>query len=295
MTGFKRNFRRKRQQRPRRRMARRTRRTRRGAPRRNKINYGTFRATSSGFPEVLYTKLSYFENNYSFSIPANADSNQLAITANSPYDPYPYTGGKSALYYQTYAQIYRFCRVMAAKIKVSINLTDDALVPSLLAVLPFYDPSSTSIPFFGNGIDDLGPTMRAKVKRVNPTRVGNTVRISYYIPIHTACQMTKLQYMSQLPGSGFDIINNQSGSVSNPSRLVYFMIMTSRTTPGAAVIHLEGTVSVKYYCKFYTKHYKAEAGPTVDAEGVTGLYEFDKTNVFVNSNIGVTGTVAPII
>lgn len=222
----------------------------------------------TGFPDVMYTKLKYFENNYRFELPAGENLNQMAIQINNPIDPYAHLGGKTALYYGTYIGVYKYCRVVAAKVTITFNKITDSNQSMIFAMYPKDNAVS-----FGD-IDDVCAQPRVKVITKVPNRLGDSKKFSYYIPIHVALQMTKFQYMAQLPGSEYDCVGN-----SSPLNPAFMNLHWGRTAEGnTTVLQYQGTVKIIFYCKFYTRVSQQQPGTDVN-EDIVDLGEIELDDI----------------
>lgn len=236
-----------------------------------KINQGSY-DQSTGLPETFYTKLKYFENNWAYNLPALTLLEKSQVRLNDPFDPYPSTGGKSALYYQFWSQVYRYCRVKAAKITVTWNKTQDANDGVIFAMLPNWFSGTFS------DMDDVSSQPRSKVSTKYVNRVGDSCSLSYYIKINTLLGMTELQYDSQLPGSDYDCSN-----ASSPTKSAMMDIYFGRLSESSASTALSGffTVKIVFYVKFFQRYPILEPGFDVgDNTADTG--EVDKPTELPN-------------
>jgi len=215
---------------------------------------------ATGFPDAMFTKLKYYENNYTFSLAAGAPIARIQMAANDPRDPYLSIGGKTALNYDMYCGIYQWCRVSACKITVSVNkITTTSTQSVIFALLP--RPSPTAV---FTDIDDVCAQPRVKIMRVRPTTIGGVQTFSLYIPIHVILQFTKLQYNSLPPSSSTD------GQLAlGPSNIAPIDIYYAKTDESTGFLDHQGTVKVVYYCKFYHRLAKIQAGE--DVEDAVGL------------------------
>lgn len=222
---------------------------------RSNIVSAKFSSLATGFPEILYTRLKYFENSYSFSLATTTLISLTSLAINNPFDPYTATGGKSALYYSTYANIYKYCRVMAAKVTLTVNKITDANTSTIFAFLPRE---------FGGGpftdIDNVISQPRVKWMRGTPGRVGNSRVLTYYIPVSTCLQMSRMQYMAELPNGPYDCLCPQ-GPTFNALLDLYFAKTTEDIT---TTVTFEGSIKIVFYCKFSTRWRYQEAGFDVD-------------------------------
>lgn len=204
----------------------------------------------SGLPRQMFTKLKYYENNYTYSFGIGDKLVKVPIRMNDPRDPYALTGGKSALYYDFWIQAYRYLRVMAAEITITwVKATDTnqgvvfALVPNLFAS-NFQD------------MDDVTSQPYVKTSRFIANRVGDSCSLSYYLPIHQILNMTKLQYDTQLPGSAYDCSYNAS-----PSAGAYLDVVIGRLNENdTSAITGAYMVSIKFYVKLYQRYQFVETG-----------------------------------
>lgn len=229
-----------------------------------KINQGSY-DESTGLPETFYTKLKYFENNWSYSIPALSTLARAQVRLNDPFDPYPSAGGKSALYYQFWAQVYRYCRVKAAKITITWNKTQDSNEAVMFAMCPNWFSGTF------NDMDDISAQPRSKVSTKFVNRIGDACSMSYYIKINTILGMTELQYDSQLPGSDYDCSN-----ASSPNKSAMMDIYFGRLAESSTSTALSGYFSVKviFYVKYFQRYPILEPGFDVgDTEADEGEVE----------------------
>jgi len=237
--------------------------------RKGKINQGSY-VESTGLPETFYTKLKYYENGWAYSLPAGSLIDRQQIRINDPRDPYPNVGGKSALYYQFWSQVYRYCRVKAAKVTITWVKTQDANDGILVGMVPNW--------FNGmfNDMDDVSSQPRSKISTQLANRIGDSCSMSYYIKINTLLGMTELQYDSQLPGSDYDTSNTGGNPVKSAMMDIYFGRLSETSTATA----LSGFFSVKviFYCKFFQRYPILEPGFDIgDTTADDG--EVDKSDV----------------
>lgn len=221
----------------------------------NRATRTTFGTLRSGYPEILWTKLKYYENSYTFSFNTLDTIKQQAIGMNCPYDPYIGIGGKSALYYQAYHQIYKYSRVYAAKIEVIMNKLLDVNQGIVLALVPdWFDFAYTSI-------DNVISQPQCKAIKLFANRVGDSTYLSYYTTIWDHLQIQKNQFDSQLPGSGLD-----GTGTSNPTTIAGMQIVIARQSDTGTLIAISGEYSVKvtFYVKFSQRYPYVEQGPGVD-------------------------------
>lgn len=243
----------------RRRTARRRFKARKGRSFRKKANNRLvdtrFKMLTTGFPDILYTRLKYFENNYEVGLDGTQFLRHYDFVLNNPYDPYGHLGGKSALYYDEYMNIYGSCRVLAAKIKISIVRVNDVNEPITYAFIP--NPGNINY----LDIDDVCAHPHARVTQRGLSRVGNATVLTYYAPINMIFGMTKLQYMSQVPGPAYD------SSLGNPTNLARLQLWWSRYQEGSATVTTaRATVKIIFYCKFYTRRQANQVGTDVDED-----------------------------
>jgi len=212
------------------------------------------RSYQTGLPRQMFGKLKYFENNYNFTIGTTDKLIYTRMRLNDPRDPYSASGGKSALYYDFWIQAYRYLRVMAAKITITWNKVSDVNQAFIMALVPNHNLSEWS------DMDDVSsqPYVRTSKKYVN--RVGNGGTLSYYIPIYKLLNMTKLQYMSQLPGSIYDVSYNASPVKGACMDIVIGRLNENDTTS----ITGSFSVTIKFFCKFYQRYNFVETGTDVD-------------------------------
>lgn len=216
------------------------------------LQKGRVTGIQSGFPEVLMTKLSYAENNFNFTLAENTTMTLQQISANDPYDPYTGLGGKSALYFHTYAGIYKYCRVLGARITVRFTKETDFNQGVNVAIVPRIGVSSPVLTDY----DDVMSQPRVRYSNRTLNRVGDSVTLKYYLPINTMLQMNKLQYIAQLPSDKYDCTISTS-----PIERTVFDIYTMRTnTSDLREMLVHGNVHVKYYCKFYQRYRYIAAG-----------------------------------
>lgn len=221
----------------------------------NRLIDTSFRMLGTGFPDVLYTKLKYFENNYEFGLDGTQFLRHYDFMLNNPYDPYGHLGGKSAAYYDEYMNVYGFCRVIAAKITISVARISDNNEAITYALVPNFLNSSYL------DIDDVCAHPHARVVHHGLSRVGDATVLTYYAPINMIFGHTKLQYMSQAPGTAYD------SSLGNPTNLARMQLWWSRYQEGSAtVVAAKGTVKIIFYCKFYQRRQNLQRGPDVDED-----------------------------
>jgi len=230
----------------------------------------------TGLPRQMFCKLSYFENNYSYSLGATDKLEYIRMRLNDPYDPYAALGGKSALYYQFWMQAFRYLRVMAAKITVTwlkVPDTNRGVICSLVPNLFGYAWSD---------IDDISSQPYTKTSKRFANRVGDSQSLSYYIPIHKILNMSKLQYDSQLPGGDYDCSYS-----SSPTKGALFDIVFSRLDEtDTTAISGSFMVKIKFYCKLYQRYNFVEVGYDVGDETADDG-EIDKPTVLPNYVIPV--------
>lgn len=231
---------------------------RRRTPKYNRYNRAartTYGVLRSGYPEILWTKLKYFENSYTFSFDTTETIKQQAIGMNCPHDPYLGIGGKSALYYQAYHQIYKYSRVYAAKIEIVLNKLLDVNQGVILALVPdWFDFGYTSI-------DNVISQPQCKSIKVLANRVGDSALLSYYITIPDHLQIQKNQFDAQLPGSGLD-----GTGTTNPQIIAGMKIILARQSDTGTLIAISGEYSVKiiFYTKFSQRYPYVEQGTSVE-------------------------------
>lgn len=225
----------------------------------------------TGLPRMMFAKLKYFENNYTYSFGIGDKILRTSIRMNDPFDPYAAVGGKSALYYDFWMQAYRYLRVMAAKITVTWIKTTDTNQGIIFSLCPN---------LFGSvfaDMDDVASQPYVKTSKRIANRVGDSHSISYYIPIHKLLNMTKLQYISQLPGSVYDCGYNNSPTTGALMDIIIGRINEADTTA------ITGTymVNIKFFCKLYQRYNFVETGFDAGEE------------VLDSGEVGHTGTLPP--
>lgn len=216
------------------------------------LQKGRVTGIKTGFPETLMTKLSYAENNYKFTLAANSTITSVQLAANNPRDPFIAIGGKSALYFSTYAGLYKYCRVLGARVTIKFTKESDTNSGVNVAIIPRIGASAASL----NDYDDVMSQPRVKYSNRTLNRIGDSVLIKYYLPIHTILQMNKIQYISQLPGDEYDAKIN-----SDPTNIAIFEAYTMRTNDDSlSEIAVRANVHIKYYCKFYQRYRQIALG-----------------------------------
>lgn len=226
---------------------------------------------TTGLPRQMFGKLKYFENSYVYSISAVDKLVKTSIRLNDPHDPYAAVGGKSALYFDFWMQAFRYCRVMAAKITITWQKVSDVNQGAIFALVPNLFGSLWS------DMDDVSSQPYVRTSRKLVSRLGSGSSLSYYIPMHRLLNMTKLQYLSQLPGSDYDCSYNASPTKGCIMDIVAARLNENDTT----VISGALMVSIKFYCKFYQRYNFVETGTDVD-KTVLDVGEVDKPSTLPN-------------
>lgn len=211
-----------------------------------------FSRLQSGFPDTLYTKLKYFEASYNWNLDAGTLLQSYAMKCNSPRDPYAPTGGKSALYFQTYMNLYEYCRVQAVKITMTVSRLSDVNDGLVLAMVPRTTGDAVYV-----DLDDIISQPRVRYTTKNPSRLGNNSTLTWYIPIHTILKLTKLQYNSAPPGPSYDC-----QLTSDPLFPAYISCIVAKLneTVSSQAVNCWGSIKVVYYCKFHTRRILVEQG-----------------------------------
>lgn len=204
----------------------------------------------TGLPRQMFGKLKYFENSYTYSIGATDKLVKTTIRLNDPHDPYAAVGGKSALYYDFWMQAFRYCRVMAAKITITWQKVSDVNQGVIFALVPNLFGSLWS------DMDDVSSQPYVRTSRRLVNRLGGGASLSYYIPMHKLLNMTRLQYISQLPGSDYDCSYNSSPTKGCNMDIVAARLNENDTTTISGAL----MVSIKFYCKFYQRYNFVETG-----------------------------------
>lgn len=120
-------------------------------------------------------------------------------------------------------------------------------------------------------MDDVTSQPYVKTSRRYANRVGGGNTLSYYISMSKLINMTKLQYLSQLPGSAYDGTYNTSPTKGAIMDIVIGRLNESDTTS----ITGSFSVTIKFYCKFYQRYNFVETGTDIgDTDLDTG--EVDK-------------------
>lgn len=198
-----------------------------------------------GWPEVLYTKLTYFENNYKFALGTNDKLNRFSFRLNSPYDPVINSWNKSANYWDDYMAHYKFCRVMGAKI--SIRIANDVTNSRQMQFALIPNPQNYAY----KDMDEIVTQIRKKLSKWTNS-IASTRTLSWYMPIHTILGLSKTQYISQLPGPDFDMQNTGIGGyvdVATPAQMDLYYAKINES--GLFETQALGTVKITFYCKFY--------------------------------------------
>lgn len=237
----------------------------------------------TGLPRQLFTKLKYYENNYTYSFGIGDKIIMIPIRMNDPRDPYALTGGKSALYYDFWIQAYRYLRVMAAEITITWIKTTDSNQGLVFALVPNLFASNYQ------DMDDVTSQPYVKTSQHIANRVGDSCSLSYYLPIHMILNMTKLQYDSQLPGSVYDCTYN-----SSPSAGAYLDVVIGRLNENdTSALTGSFMVSIKFYTKLYQRYQFVETGfDANDVAGDTG--EVSKVSTLSDWHLhGDTGATGP--
>ena len=201
------------------------------------------------FPDVFYTTLIYFENNYRLDLGTSDKILNMDFAINDPYDPYVSTGGKSANLFDQIGSVYRYCR--AEKAEILVEYTDNGSANN--------DPIQTALVYNSEGVpyadmDDIASLPQSKriVQLGMTNRIGSTKRIRGTFFPYSSFYMSKLQWNMQESGSPYDVTN--IGGFASPANLAIVSLYYSRVDESSTTaVSNRATIKIKYYCKFYDR------------------------------------------
>lgn len=221
-----------------------------------------------GFAEVLYTKLTYYENNYKLALGTLDKVNRYSFRLNSPYDPVMASYNKSANYFDDFMTHYKYCRVMGAKI--SVKFSNDVTNTRQMQMCLIPNAYNTS---YGD-MDEIATQIRKRLSTFsNGVALPRTVKM--YLPIHTIFGISKQQYTSQLPGPDYDVQNLGPGGYSDVAKAAQVDLWYAKVDEnGQFATQVIATVKINFYCKFYVRI------PSKPLGGDIGDQELDPDEVF---------------
>jgi len=213
----------------------------------------------SGLPQIFSMKLRYAENSYQFPITPITQYSTQEFALNDPWDPWVPTGGKAANEFYQIMSFYKYCRVKAATLKVTILQPDFASNRNVgIAMIPNWDGDS-----YPNNIDDLwsmDPTRVTIVRR--PTDLmTNALVIKRRYRIPDIFNEGPSQYFARAYTGLTDVYNSGSAYYS-PTNLAKVEVMVFKfdevTTDSVKVI---GFVEIDFEVTFAQKYTWGEKAP----------------------------------
>lgn len=201
----------------------------------------------TGWPEVLYTKLVYFENNYKFALGSLDKLGRTSFRFNSPYDPVMQSYNKSANYFDDYMIHYRYCRTMAAKItiKYANDVTNTRQMQFALI------PNAENYAY--TDMDTVATQIRKRMSSWTNS-MASVRTLKMYLPIHTIFGLSKQQYTSQLPGPDYDIQYSTLGGYNDVDKSAQVDLWYSKIDEnGNFAAQALATVKIVFYVKYYVR------------------------------------------
>ena len=205
----------------------------------------------SGLPQILKTKLIYYENGYVWNLPSLTTEAKIALALNDPWDPYIPLGGKSANEFYRLMQSYKYCRTNAATISVHVVQPEFASNKAVgLCMYPNWDGDTIA------NIDDANSLDKSRVTFGNrPTNlIASAISVSRRYFIGDIFNLKKLQYTSR-PYSGLTDIYNSGSSYYSPTNLARVEVMVYRYNESSLseAIAATGSVRIVFEVEFAQK------------------------------------------
>jgi hypothetical protein len=191
------------------------------------------------FDESKFVKLKYAEQ-ITLDPAAAGASVAVPFSANGLFDPDPAIGGHQPMYYDNYSAIYARYQVMFAKIRVTfMNSQPSTAIASYGYRCAVYaDQQINDFPTSFEQIQEAGSSC-LRWKFVPPHTE------NYWKSIELACYPHKI--------AGVDKADDtlQSGTGSNPSKQIYFVILAASASDDLVdPIILKAAVVITYYVRF---------------------------------------------